>query len=84
MESKYYKLGNVEENKELGTFQVTGLNINLRKFLMHQPYQVQLCLALAGFTLIISLFLDSRDVGKTAVFYFLTHMACVLCDWNTQ
>ena len=89
MQSKYHKLpGNWREKEEDGKLEssqpVIGLQGNMRKIMTHQPYQVQLCLALAAFSLLISLFLDSRDVGKTAMFYFITHMACVFGDWNSQ
>ena len=86
METKYYKLGNgggKMKNRNFGSAPViNGMKVRLINLLQKQPGHVQLCLVLALSTLIISLFLDRRDLAKTILFYVITAGGCTLCDWK--
>ena len=86
MKTKYYKSGDGGEkmrNRSLGPS--SGMNemkVRLINCLEKQPGHVQLCLVLAFSTLLISLFLDRRDLTKTVLFYVITAGGCTLCDWK--
>jgi hypothetical protein len=55
-----------------------GMKVRLINLLQKQPGQVQVCLVLAFFNLLISLFLDRRDLTKTVLFYVLTAGGCTI------